>query len=275
MENSGTFTAPKGDTVYYQYWDTAAPKAVLIMFHGLGEHIARYDHVARFFNEKHIAFAGFDWLGHGKTSGHRGHAENLDHLLDTAQAFIDQVKVKYPDTPWFVYGHSMGGNLALNYLLRRTHDARGGIITDPWIQLAFKPNAMMVAAAKVVGKYFPKFTQGNGLKTEHLSRDQAVVDAYEADPLVHSKITAGLGLSLLKSSDWLDAYEDQISLSLLLMHGTADQITSAPATQAFAERQKGDVSYKAWDGLYHEIHNEPEKGEVLDFVHQWIESKIS
>ncbi|MBI5915931.1 MAG: alpha/beta fold hydrolase [Bacteroidetes bacterium] len=134
------------------------PKAVICIVHGLGEHIGRYGHVAEFFSAHGIATFGFDHQGHGRSEGKRGHAPNLGSLLDGIGHLLAVAGEHYPGNPVFLYGHSLGGHLALNFVLRRKPGIRGLIATGPWIRLPKQPSAMLVGFAAVMSRIFPKLT---------------------------------------------------------------------------------------------------------------------
>jgi alpha-beta hydrolase superfamily lysophospholipase len=263
-----------GLKLYAAEWAVKKPKAVIALVHGQGEHIGRYGHLAAWYNEHDIAVAGYDQQGHGRSEGVRGHAPSLESLLDDVELLLEKTRAQYPKAPLFLYGHSMGGNLVLNYALRRQPDLTGLIATGPWIRLAFEAPALKVLAGKILRRIAPKLTLPNGLATEFLSRDPEVVKAYNNDPLVHDKISAAAGIALMEGAHWLDRYSGLFTMPALLMHGGADKITSAPATAALAGRTGPDVIHREWPGLYHEIHNESDQKAVFEFTFDWIEKRI-
>jgi alpha-beta hydrolase superfamily lysophospholipase len=114
----------------------------------------------------------------------------------------------------------------------------------------------------------------NGLTLDGLARDPEVIRAYKSDPLVHDKISVRLAVEMLQAGEWALAHAAEFPLPLLLVHGSADQLTSAAATQEFAGKVRSDCTLKIWDGFYHETHNEPEKAEVLGFMVAWIGSHV-
>ncbi|NOZ00068.1 MAG: alpha/beta hydrolase [Chloroflexi bacterium] len=249
------------------------PKAAVCLVHGHGEHIGRYAHVAAALNEAGYALLGFDLRGHGQSDGTRGHTPSYDALLDDITTFLAQAEERYPGLPRFLYGHSMGGNLVLNYALRRKTDLKGVIATGPWLRLAFEPPAIQVFLGKTMNKIFPGFVQTSGLETAALSRDPAVISAYENDPLVHDKISARLFVSMYESGLWALEHAAEFPLPLLLMHGSADRLTSAEASRQFAETAGENVTLRIWDGWYHEIHNEPEKAQVFESIIRWLDEQ--
>lgn len=271
-----TWNASDGLTLYARGWAPAAPKAVVCLIHGHGEHVGRYEHVAAALGGAGYALLGFDLRGHGKSGGPRGHTPSYDALLDDIGMFLAQIDERYPTLPRFLYGHSMGGNLVINYALRRRPAVRGVIATGPWLELAFQPPAVQVTLGKLMNRLLPSFTQESGLETKALSHDEDVVKRYENDPLVHSKISARLFVSMYEAGLWAMQQASEFPLPLLLMHGEADRITSAEASRRFAAAvPQGKCTLRLWPGLYHEIHNEPEKEQVLQTLLDWLNTHLT
>lgn len=269
------WTTPDGLSIYAKDYPCQTPKAVVALVHGLGEHCGRYEHVAAYFNARNFALLAYDRRGHGRSGGKRGHTPSVNALLDEIGHLVSEAQTRYPGIPVFLYGHSMGGKLVLAYTLKRHPDLAGVISTDPWIQLAFQPSVILVAIANLMSRFFSGFSQRNNLVSDHLSRDKAVVEAYEKDPLVHDFISVGAATGMLETAAWLDAYAGHFPLPLLLMHGGADKITAPKASEAFAKRVQGDITWHLWEGFFHEIHNEPEKAEVLGKMTDWMDSKLN
>jgi len=264
-----------GLEMYAQSWEPDdEPKAVVSLVHGLGEHIGRYTHVAAALNKAGYALAGYDLRGHGKSGGPRGYTPSYDALMDDTAQFIDLVAGRYPGLPRFLYGHSMGGNLVINFALSRDAELVGVIATGPWLKLKFQPPPSKVLLGKMIGKLVPTFSQANGLETEALSRDPEVVHAYVNDPLVHDKISARLFVDMVEKGLWALGHAAENLLPLLLMHGGADRIISSEASEQFAASAGDKVTLHIWNGLYHEIHNEPEQDEVFAFMIEWMDTQL-
>jgi acylglycerol lipase len=258
---------------YFQGWEPeTSPRAVVCLVHGLGEHTGRYAHVAAALNDAGYAVLGFDLRGHGKSEGLRGHTPSYDMLMDDIGRLLAETAKRYPGKAQFIYGHSLGGNLVLNYALRRKPSLAGVVSTSPAIRVAEPLPATQLTMAKVMNKLQPTMQMPNGLKLEGLARDPEVIRAYKNDPLVHQKISVRLAVEMLQAGEWALAHAAEFPLPLLLVHGSADQLTSAAATQEFAGKVRGDCTLKIWDGFYHETHNEPEKTEVLGFMLAWLQS---
>ena len=268
------WTTKEGTTIYAKRWIPKQPKAVICLVHGLGEHINRYQHVADYFGNQGIAMIGNDHVGHGKTSGKRGHTPSYDALLDEVETLIEKAKTTFPNVPIFLYGHSMGGNIVLNAVFRRKLAIQGAIATAPAITLPKPPPKLLVAIGKLTRRFYPSLQQPNGLNPNDISKNKTVVTTYINDPLVHDKISSELGLSLLDNGLWLIKEPKTTAIPLLLMHGQADNITSANGSQTFAKQTKGDVTLKIWDGLFHEIHNEMEQLLVFEYALEWMRGRM-
>ncbi len=256
------------------HWDTQNPKAVICLVHGFGEHADRYNHLAAYFNSKGYAVVGYDRRGHGRSEGQKGHTPSYAAYLDEISLLIEHSKSLYPSLPYMIYGHSQGGNLVLNFAIDRKPDAKGIVVTGPWIKLAFEPPKFLVMLGKFMKSIYPKFNNKNQLDPNSVSRDKEVVQKYIDDPLVHDHISANTGIEMMQSAEKLDNFKGTMPLPTLVMHGSEDQLTSMPASKAFKERVSGDVKLKIWDGFYHEIHNEPEQLEVFDYTLEWMDNKL-
>ncbi len=267
-----TWKSFDGLDMYARSWSpNGKPKAVLVLVVGLGEHVGRYEHVAAALTAKGYGLLGFDLRGHGKSGGRRGHTPSYEALLDDIDAFLHQTDERYAGLPRFLYGHSVGGNLVLNYALRRKPDLKGVIATAAWLKMAYRPAAYQVILGRLMNGIYPSYTQPNNLNTKNLSRDQIVVRNYENDPLVHDRISARLFFGIYENGLWALEHAAEFPLPLLLMHGGADSIISLQAVQEFAEKAGDKVTLKVWDGMYHEIHNEPEQAQVFAYMLDWLD----
>ena len=265
----------KKNKPYTHHWQTPEPRAAILLVHGLGEHCRRYDHLAAFFNQHDIAVVGYDHPGHGQTEGKRGYVPNLETLMDGVEQMLAETRTRYPAHPVFIYGHSMGGNVSLNCILKRKPDISGAIISAPHIRSPIKISPLLIALGRMMNKIAPRASRSNGLDPHLICRDEKVVQQYIKDPLVHDQLTYALAVAMLDGAAFLDRYEGQAPIPLLLMHGTADGITSCVATREFAERLKADVSFKEWKDFYHEIHNEKQQKEVFVFALEWINKHLN
>ena len=251
------------------------PKAVVCLLHGLGEHCSRYDHVARALNQAGYAMLAFDLRGHGRSGGPRGHAPSSEAFLEDIDHLFDQAEKRYPGKPLFLYGHSLGGILALYYCLRRKPDISGLVSTGAGLRSPLMEQKLKVAFANTMAAILPTMTLATGLNTEHLSREPQVAQDYRNDPLVHYKASLAMASSTIRAAQWTMEHAAEFNVPLLLMHGTADQLTYPSGSQEFSRRVSGSCTLRLWDGLYHEIHNEPEKEQVIAEIIRWMDNQLA
>lgn len=270
-----TFALQERPYVFARLWPVENPRGAVALVHGLGEHSGRYFHVAGALQAAGWVVVACDLPGHGRSEGKRGHFPSYDGVLDLIGQLLQTAAEQAPERPRVLYGHSLGGNLVLNFALRRPQELDGVIATGPWLRLAFEPPAAQVILARLVGKLWPAFTQPNGLDPKDLSHDPEVVRAYEEDPLVHDRISAGLFFAAYQAGLWALEQAHTLRVPALIMHGTEDRLTSAEASRAFAEAAGPQCTLRLWEGMYHEVHNEPQREEVLATVTRWLEEHFA
>lgn len=266
--------ASDGKKLYAKLWgkpETA--RAIVVLVHGLGEHIRRYDHVAARFVERDIAVLGFDQRGHGQTEGKRGSIPSGQQMLDDISSAMLLAQKLCPGKPVFLYGHSMGSTEVLYYGLVGAVKPAGILATSGSLYLN-PETAKKRSLAQFVGKILPNLTLNNGLDLQGLSHDQQVIHDYKNDPLVHPMASVRLANYLFDAGDYVLAHAHDWKLPLYLAHGTADPICDIRGTDQFAKEIQCDLTYKRWEGLFHETHNEPNKDETIAAMADWIEKRI-
>ncbi len=258
--------------LYAQAWKSDQnPKAVICLVHGHGEHSGRYEELAGRFNKRGLAFCGFDLRGHGKSEGKRGHSPSYPYFIDDYIRFQNEVRKLFPDTPVVLYGHSMGGSIALVMLLRHSVNVNAAIVTSPWIKLAMTPSAFKVGLAKAVRNILPGLVQSTGLDANSISQMSDEVKAYTSDPLVHDKISVATFTCVYKAGLWILNNASKLQTPLLIIHGTGDKITSHNASVEFVEKAGELAQIKLWEGLYHETHHEKEREEIFNYIMSWLD----
>ena len=271
-----SLTATDGHQLHGKSWlPDSSPKAVLVMIHGFYEHLGRYEHVAtHFVNAGWVVYA-IDQRGHGKTKGKRGHA-NFMQLFDDVETLLMQVRSDYTSLPIVLFGHSWGGCVVSNFLLRKpTGELTAAILSSAWLRLKLIPPKGKEVLGKMMAKLWPSLTISNKLGEGSLSRDPKVEQAYLEDPLVHDKISAGIFQAITDAGPWVIGQANELKVPTLIMHGTADRLTKHAASQQFAQTAGDQVTFKSWDGLFHEMHNEPEKEAVMDTMVNWMLGQLN
>jgi len=252
-----------------------SPKARICLVHGLREHSGRYGLLTERLIAAGYALAGFDLRGHGRSQGPRGHAPGIAALMDDISRFLAKCAAELPGAPVLLYGHSMGGTLVLNYVLRELPQLAGTIATAPFLEPGFKPPAWKLLLGKAMDRLRPTLSLPSGIDPNCLSHDAEVVRAYRQDPLVHDRLSARLGMTLLQAGAWALEHASEFSIPLLLMQGSADPIVSAEACREFAAGVGARCDFKLWDGFYHEIHNESGKEAVYDYLLKWLSARTA
>lgn len=272
-----TWGSKTGQKVFGQSWLVENPKAVVGIIHGMGEHSGRYNYMVDALNAAGISVVSCDQMGHGKTEGKRGHVANYDMLLGCVGELSSKMMELVPAKPTFLLGHSMGGNVLINYLLRRNPKINGAIVSAPWLKLAFDPPALQVKLGRFVSGILPGLVQSTKLDVKTISRDPKEVKRYMDDPLVHDKISTAFFVGVHDAGEWALQHAADLKVPMLLYHGTADKLTSFEASKAFANKAGSKVTFQSLDGYYHESHNEaPEdRQKVLTMIIDWINGHLS
>jgi len=273
----GFFKGIRGANIYFQSWlPEGDPRAVLLVVHGLAEHCGRYMNLVNHFLPLGYAVYGIDHIGHGKSDGTRVHVERFEDFTSTLKIFFDMVRQCQPGKPVFLVGHSMGGLIGAAYLLEHQAELSGAVLSGPSVKVPDNISSTTILLGKVFSALAPKLGL-IALEAEGVSRDPAVVEAYVNDPLVHrGKTTARLAAELLKAMQRVSAEGAAITLPILIIHGGDDRLVDPSGAQLLYETVGStDKKIKVYDGLYHEVFNEPEKDQVLGDVQEWLESHLS
>lgn len=264
-------------------WHLEKPDKVICIVHGIGEYGGRFDRVAEAFREKNMAVCALDLRGHGESLGRRGDCAPRSSVLDDVSALLRYAEEKYPGTPLVLYGHSMGGNIVLDYRARgemNDHPA-GYIISAPWVRLVRPVPALLYKAVKLLSRIAPSFTIGSDINEANLGNPEKV-RPFKDNPMVHNRISA---LCAVDGFDKGIGFEDGTAednrraakIPTLLMHGSEDRICDVNGSRRIAERlqaQGDDLTYIEWDGLFHEIHNGNETStgdEVIAEMLRWAQ----
>ena len=259
---------------YGQTWEAEKTRAVVVLVHGMGEHATRYTtSVIPKLLENNISVVAFDHFGHGKTSGKRGHNPGFNAVLESITKAIEKAKALYPNNPVFLYGHSMGGNAVINYVLREHNTLTGVIATSPFLRLAFQPPAWKLFMGRILQKIAPSITMPSELDANGISRVEAEVKKYIDDPLIHDKISPNFSLTFIESGEWAIENASQLKTPMYLLHGTGDQIIDYKGTQEFANTTD-KATLKLYKEGYHELHNDVCKEEMLQDVVNWLNSQL-
>jgi alpha-beta hydrolase superfamily lysophospholipase len=273
MEHHSEEFLSKNQLIFCQRWQPdSSPKGVLLIAHGLAEHSGRYAEVAEFFVAHNYAVCCLDHSGHGQSEGQRGFINRFTDYTDTLDVFSRLVSQWFPESPVFLLGHSMGGLISALFLIQNQNRFAGSILSGPAIKASDEPSWPLLVIGRLLSALLPK-TGIMQLEADSISRDPAVVAAYRNDPLVHSgKISARLATEIFSSMKYVQENATAITLPMLLLHGSEDLLAAPESSTLLHERiSSADKQLVVYQGLYHEILNEPEKQQVLTTILKWLE----
>jgi alpha-beta hydrolase superfamily lysophospholipase len=194
--------------------------------------------------------------------------------MEDIALIMRKARETFPGIPIFLFGHSLGGNLALNFILRNHPDLAGVITTSPALCTASPTPLWKLALARIMYRIWPSCLFNSGVDPEDKTHDADVLQAIIDDPLGHSRISARLGLDMLNAGEWAIEHASEFNLPLLIMQGGADRVISVDANRQFAGRVPGDSTLKIWDGLFHELHSEPEHPEIFAYIVEWLNAHV-
>jgi len=250
-------------------------RGLILLIHGHSDHGGRFRLVAESFVNEGFIFVAPDLRGNGKTDGKRGHFDSLDQMMADIRFLIQNCKKSYPEIPLLLYSQSMGGNLAINYALRFPGETKGVVASSPWLRLTKPPSALVQWVASLLHKLSPGFVIPNGLHGDDLCHDKEESKAYMNDPLNHGKVSMSTFFNIKDSGEWAIKNASALKIPMLLMHGDADPITSFAASQEFRKNANSFLTFLSFDGLFHELHNEPgEKEMIVGKAIEWVKSQV-
>ena len=271
-----TFDGVGGVRIVYDVWtpDTP-PRAVVVLSHGLGEYARRYDHVAQFFGDAGLVTYALDHRGHGRSDGKRMLVRDISEYTGDFDTLVGIATREHHGLKCIVLGHSMGGGIVFAYGVERPDNYDMMVLSAPAVAAQDLVSPLMTVAAKVLGVLTPGLPVQE-LDVEAISRDPAVVAAYNDDPLVyHGKVPAGVGRALLQVGETMPQRAPALTAPLLVVHGDADRLIPVDGSRRLVECVGStDVELKVYPGLYHEVFNEPERAQVLGDVVSWILKRL-
>lgn len=267
MRTGETMLASNGAQLFAQWWLPAEdPRAIVAIVHGYAEHSGRYAQTATDLVGRGYGIEAVDLRGHGRSSGERVHVTSYDEYLDDVDAFLARVRAVHPGKKLFLLGHSMGGGVVTSYVIARKPALDGVILSGA---------AMLARREDPPAGTPPQPARTGPLPAETISRDPAVVAAYENDPLVYRGAPPAR-----TGAAWASAYQRvqegmaSISCPLLILHGTADQLVPYQGSVQLHETAcSTDKTLKLYEGLYHEVLNEPERDLVVGDIVDWLDAR--
>jgi acylglycerol lipase len=276
MTREDYFQNPAGERFRFRENIPENPKASIIAVHGLAEHFGRYLHIEDFFARRGFSFHIMENRGHGKSVGKHIHIDRYDQFIEDLNVFREKVAAENSGRPLFGLAHSNGSLILARYALKYGAGLKGVVLSGLPIRFGSKVNPIKFKAGMFLAGIVPKLTLPNtDLDPHTICHDKKVVADYIADPLVYKVISVGFAKQFFWAMGDLLERAPEFKVPVLMQHGGDDHACSPAAAREFYENiSSADKEFILYDGLYHEIYNEPPKLEILGTAAEWLEKRI-
>jgi alpha-beta hydrolase superfamily lysophospholipase len=251
-------------------------RAILLVIHGLSEHSGRFVHVMEHFARRGFATYAPDHRGHGRSARTLGDLESMDAVVGDIGVLHRKALAAHPGVPVCVLGHSMGGLISVLYAQRAAHELAALITSGVAMDIPDDVPDWLIKVSGLLGKLVPRLGVQPFYEPQKLSRDAAVLAEVERDPLFYKgRLRARTGAQILQGIETAIAGLQKMDLPLLVTHGSADETVPPRASEIlFGGAASEDKTLHLFDGLFHEVHNEPEREAVLSFWSDWLTERV-
>lgn len=270
------FNGAEGISLLGRCWSPSQnPRAVVALVHGISEYSGRYSAVVDGLTAAGFVVCAFDLRGHGRSEGQRGHIDRWSQYRGDVMAYLEQVKPRYPGLPVFIYGHSLGALIVTEYVLSHPAGLDGMIVSGIPLRPTGVAKKPLVLLARTLSHVWPRFSVSLGVDGTRLSRDPAMVNAYDEDPLVHHTATARWGTETLDAIDRVKSRMSEIGLPILILHGEEDPVNAVQGSkELFAGVSSKDKELHLYPGGKHEPHNDIVREQVVSDVETWLTREL-
>ncbi len=271
-------TTADGLQLFAQVWHAATPKAAVALIHGIAEHSSRYRHVGEYLAGCGYNVYTFDLRGHGRSPGQRSLVRHMKEYTGDVGAFLTWVRTVAPPVPLFLLGHSMGGLIVSYYVLSQTPalpvDLQGVVLSAPAVKLN-NVSPLLIAVGRVLARLLPALPMRE-IEFAAISRDPLVIELSAKDPLTHhGGVPAATGMAMVEAVAYVQQQRAKWRWPLLILQGSADRIIDPTGGRELLEAVPvADKTLKWYEGLYHEIFNEPEKEMVMQDLCDWLDARV-
>lgn len=267
-----------GQTRYVHHWRPLdeSPWGCVSIVHGFGDHGGRFSGMATCLASMGLGVVACDLVGHGRSPGKRGVIDSYEELLDEVERTLEHAMVFWKRIPHFLFGQSMGGNLVLNWGMRRETSRFpifGIVAGSPMLRSPNTPKESIMNAGRWLAERLPNLRIPTPVQVSKLSQDRRAQDAYLRDPWVHRSMSLRLAASLIDSGLWAIEHASELKLPALLMHGSEDTLTCPDGTREFAQRAGKIVTHRSWQGCRHDLHDEPQREQVFATMANWFKEQ--
>lgn len=271
------FQSRDGTQLHEQTWPAeGAPLASVVIVHGYGEHIARYDETGRALAAAGFSVRGLDLRGHGQSSGVRGYCDRFDQYLEDLDALITRARAD--NLPVYILAHSFGALVAPFYALAHAGAVAGMVLTSPFWKLALAVPPAKLIAGRIASRLYGKLALPSGLRGADVTRDPEIAAAYDRDPLNNKNATARWFTEASAAQESLVARAAELTLPVLVVAGEADKIAASSQARVVFDRIAGkDKTLRMLTGQYHEVLNEPkpDREKTVAEIVEWLRAHAS
>lgn len=262
------------------FWESSYPgepasaRAHVGIVHGYGDHCGRYRETAAALVREGFAAHAFDYRGHGQADGRRGYCEAFSDYVDDLELFWGRVQEAAAGKKAFLLAHSHGALVALHLLRRGPAGLSGLLLSAPYLRLAFKPPALKVLGAQLVGAFLPWLPVKNELTSKDLTRDPEQQRRVDQDPLYNRAVTPRWFNESNRAQEEALARGPELTLPVLFLCGAADPVASTPVSRGFFQTvASADKRFQEYPGMLHEPLHELGREEVWKEISSWISER--
>jgi alpha-beta hydrolase superfamily lysophospholipase len=276
QHQTGTFPSHDGMELFYQHWwNDPTARGVVVMVHGLGGHSGLFDNIVTALAPAGFHLYALDLRGNGRSPGRRGYVNSWSELRGDVGAFLNFIRQSQPDLPQFVLGHSVGGAVVLDYVMRHPAGLQGTIISNPTLG-AVGISPLRFAIARLLSQLWPTFSLSTGVAGNTGARDPALCAAYAADPLRHATGSARLATEYMATADWIQTHAADLQVPLLMLQSGADRVSLPAGSRRFFEQVTfPDKTWREYPESYHEIYDDHDRQVVLNDLNNWLQAHLA
>ena len=259
----------------YAWQPGGATRASLVIVHGLRDHASRYGALASALAAQGIAVYAQDHRGHGRSGGNRQAFDSIAQLVGDVHLAVQEAQRRNPGQPVFLYGHSLGGLVATHYSLEHPGALRGLVLTGPALKLDPSVNGVQQSLVRFLGAILPNLP-AQPIDDTQFVREASARAELAADPLiVHANLPARSAVAGLDGIEAIQKRMGEVSVPLLILHGTADKGTNIQGSRELhARAASADKTFKPLEGVYHDVMHEPERDAIIADVVGWVTARI-
>ncbi len=275
---TGTFTAADGLRLYFRRHEPREEaRANLVLAHGYSDHAERSDDLAQKLAAQGYAVFGFDFRGHGRSEGPRGHCNRFDDYVSDLQCAIARAEELTPGLPVAILGQSHGALVALSLLCepdRVPASVKAAVICTPYLGLIMPVPRFKTMLATAASRYVPRLSLPHGLKGAMGTQDVEDARSYDTDPLVHRVASARWFTESTAAQELVAARASRIAIPTLWLLAGNDQVANSATTVRVFERAGGEKRLIGYDGQFHDLFKEPERDRVFADMTSWLSANL-